>query len=630
MKKTILIFAVLCIAVNINAQIKFNRNIPNEAHTKISQLLPKRISSFSFSPNGGWVIVTKSNETFARNIPNECYKKIAELKKRGHKIKQVSFPPKGGSNSWIIVTNKTTFARNIPKECNAKIQEFKKKGKRIKSVSFPYKNIYNNSNNAWAIITTDGNFYARNIPDECYQIMQNLKESDMPNKKAARKIHQVSFAPNGGFAILADDYFFARNIPSEAYNKLKSFRKKKYKSSNIVFTPNGKGWSLIANDKYSRSPKDLIRKFESNVDGKSIWQAMRDVNANGVSVGMVINGKLAWTTAYGHLRKGDKKYAVHPESMFQAASISKVFAAIGAYKMTEKNLIKMNDNVQNSLKKRIPIHSCFNNYNSRNRITLLNILNHSSGIDGSNAASFGSNCPDVQGGGYPGYLNSIALRNLPDIKDIISGSGNANSDPVTVTHNGSNSNTRYSGPAFSVLQQLTEDLTNQKYASWMKYNILNPMKMTKSAFTVNPERNYKKDELTWGNVRGRNVRNRYPEFAAAGLYTNVKELSNLVIMLNDQGKLRNTQVINSKNADLLIRGNGTNNSDENLKTKNSFYAHGGSNQGYKAFFIGFPNLNKNIDGIRVRDAGIVVLTSGDIRKLRYDITTAIINAYRLN
>ncbi len=130
--------------------------------------------------------ITKTNESFASNIPNECYTKIKYLKSKGHKIKQVSFPPKGGNNSWIIITDKSTFARNIPNECHAKIQEFKKKGKRIKSVSFPYKS-NNNSNNAWVIIATDGSFFARNIPDECYQILRNLSESDMPGKRAARR-----------------------------------------------------------------------------------------------------------------------------------------------------------------------------------------------------------------------------------------------------------------------------------------------------------------------------------------------------------------------------------------------------------------------------------------------------------
>src|SRR5690606_15182967 len=77
---------------NVIAQIKFNRNIPEEAQEKLNQIQLKKINSFSFSQNGGWVIVTESNETFARNIPNECFLKINELKGKGHKIQQISFP----------------------------------------------------------------------------------------------------------------------------------------------------------------------------------------------------------------------------------------------------------------------------------------------------------------------------------------------------------------------------------------------------------------------------------------------------------------------------------------------------------------------------------------------------------
>ncbi|MGK0389924.1 MAG: CubicO group peptidase (beta-lactamase class C family) [Maribacter sp.] len=69
---------------------------------------------------------------------------------------------------------------------------------------------------------------------------------------------------------------------------------------------------------------------------------------------------------------------------------------------------------------------------------------------------------------------------------------------------------------------MTEELTDQKYDAWMKMNILNPLGMSESRFTTNPESVYDKKQLTWGyNIdEKKNVRNRYPEYAAAGLYTN--------------------------------------------------------------------------------------------------------------
>jgi len=620
--------------VGVKAQIKFNRNIPNEAHKKIAQLLPNGINSFSFSPNGGWVVISKTNQHFARNIPNECYTKIKELKTKGHKIEQVSFPPKGGSNSWIIITNKTTFARNIPKECHAKIQEFKKKGKRIKSVSFPYKNIYNSSNNAWVIITTDGNFYAKNIPDECYQIMRNLRESDMPNKRASRKINQVSFTPSGGWVVLADDYFFARNIPSEAFKKLESYKKNKYKSHIIAFTPNGKGWTLIANDKFSSAPKDLIRKFESNVAGKSIWKVMRDSLVPGVSVAVVINGKIAWKTAYGYLKKGEKKFAVHSESMFQAASISKVLAAIGAHKLVDQNKVSLTENLLTSgkLKTKIPLHKCLDKDDFKNfkSVTVENILQHKSGIEGrgalikmknddkdcnldkdGNIQYLGKNKKRLYtGGGYAGYKN-----NPPGIDKLMT-SVSITYNPMTPP-NGLAS--WYSGPAFTVLQKLTEDITKKTYMSWMKSNILNPMKMNKSRFTINPEKYYKIKNIARGHDKSGTPYDlrRYSQYAAAGLYTSAPELANMIIMINNNGVFNNRRILSSTAIKNLI--------DKDMGvyvSRSGNYYHGGTNTGFLAYFVGFPKINKN----GINSAGIVVLTNGD-KNIRKIVTNAVRKAY---
>ena len=628
-KITLLVAVFMLSYVGVNAQIKFNRNIPNEAHKKITQLLPKRINDFSFSPNGGWVIVTKTNQTFARNIPNECYTKIKYLKNKGHKIQQVSFPPKGGSNSWIIITDKSTFARNIPKECHAKIQEFKKKGKRIKSVSFPYKNVFNSSNNAWVIVTTDGSFFAKNIPDECYQILRNLTESDMPGKRAARKINKVSFTPSGGWVVFADDYFFARNIPDEAFKKLKSFQKSKYKPHIIAFTPNGKGWSLIANDKYSRAPKDLIRKFESDVAGKSIWQVMRENNVPGVSVAVVINGRIAWSTSYGHLQKGNKKYAAHPESMFQAASISKVYAALGVHKLVDQRKVSLTENLLTSgkLKTKISLHECLDkdDFKDLKSVTVENILQHKSGIEGRGALI--DNCDNgtikykgknkkgnFTGGGYGGYKS---INSVPKLGKLM--------ESVKITYNPSDKpngeSDWYSGPAFTTLQKLTEDVTNKTYPSWMKSNILNPLKMNKSRFTIKPENYYKPDNLARGHNESGNMFKiqRYPQYAAAGLYTNALELANMIIMINNDGVFNKRRVLSSNAMDNLIK------KDMGIYvTSAGNYLHGGTNTGFKTYFSGYPKIDNKESGIN--NAGIVVLTNGD-NNIRELVKNAIKKAY---
>ncbi|WP_417784494.1 serine hydrolase domain-containing protein [Tenacibaculum sp.] len=612
-------------------QIKFNRNISDEAHQKMEELLPKGIQSFSFSPNGGWVIITKDNKHFARNIPQKCYEKIKEYINRGIKIKEVVFPPNGGNNSWIIITENDTYARNIPQECYEKIQSFKQQGKTIESVSFPYKNIFNDSDNAWVILTTDGQFYTRNIPDECYQIMRNIRQTDMPNKPSDRKISKVSFTPSGGWTVIADDYFFSRNIPEEAFKKLGEFRGKGYNNSILAFDPDKNGWSVIANKRVKNIPSNKIRDFERNIDSsKSIWKIMRERKIPGVSVAVVINGKIAWKTSYGHLIANDKRYAVHPESMFQAASISKVFAAVGAFKLIDDNKVTLTENLLTSgkLKSNIPFNSCVKDSSwvqNFNEVTIENILQHRSGIEG-RGSQFNSNCSykgSEKGGGYGGYENLHSLPNLDTLlKDIT-----ITYHPTKMISPPNNKSNWYSGKAFTVLQKLTEDITSNNYPSWMKSNILGPLGMNKSGFVINPENKYGEFSRAH-NKKGEKVKVlRFPQYAAAGLYTSSEELANLIIMINNNGIFQGNRIL-SKNAIFNLVDN-----HMGVNTRANRYSHGGTNSGgFKALFTGIRNINK--DGIK--NAGIVVLTNGtdqyvdlnndkinDFVELRYLITNRI-------
>ena len=78
-----------------------------------------------------------------------------------------------------------------------------------------------------------------------------------------------------------------------------------------------------------------------------------------------------------------------------------------------------------------------------------------------------SNC-EVQNGGYGGYDESTKINNLPNTEEIVKGSGNADTKPITITYNPTSTSSNYSGPGFTILQKLTEDLTGEKYEAWMK------------------------------------------------------------------------------------------------------------------------------------------------------------------
>ncbi len=612
-----------------NAQEKFNKGIPNKAHQRISENIQYGIQSFSFTPNGGWALITNQNKFYYDNIPSECISRVRDFIKKGHKVINIAFPPKGG-NSWVVLTDKSMFARNIPNESYLKLKEYYKKGVKPISIVYPRKRTTDNS---WLIITEKGGFSAKHIDDECFQILRNLSESDMPNKRPARKITHVSFRSNGNWLVIADDYHFTKNYKTDWASKMNSFRMKNRKIKLVAFTPNGQGWSIISNQKSINKPVDRIRNFENNVANKSIWQRMNDLNVPGVSVGVVINGKLAWSTGYGFLRQDDRKYAVHPETMFQAASISKVVAAIGAFKLKDQKKISLTENLllSGKLNWSDPFHSCAKNQRWRTNfthITVSKILNHKSGIEGRGSV-FNNNCQyrgpnsngNMPGGGFGGYRLGAQVPKLSAIMNTVK----ITYDPANGPNAGS---TWYSGKAFTLLQKLTIDVTKRTYPDWMKEHVLSPLEMKQSRFTYRPEKYYKKEDLTFGFYTNTNkhVRNSYPQYAAAGLYTNAKELSNVLIMLNNRGTFKRRTVLSSHSAISLRMGNGINISrgPRSLKSK-KYYYHGGTNEGYRAYFIGLPSLSGNEDNIK--SAGIVILTNGDDTGFRGELVNAVIRAY---
>ena len=64
---------------------------------------------------------------------------------------------------------------------------------------------------------------------------------------------------------------------------------------------------------------------------KSIPQRMQGLGIPGISIAVIDSGKVAWTRAYG-LSDTVEKTAVTPQTLFQAGSISKPIAALGAWK----------------------------------------------------------------------------------------------------------------------------------------------------------------------------------------------------------------------------------------------------------------------------------------------------------
>jgi hypothetical protein len=209
----------------------FNRRIPNEAHAKMGELAQQGITTFSFTPTNGWVIVTETGAYVAQDIPTACLTKLNELLNAGRRVHCVAFPPTA-LDGWVITTDGGYHAWSIPGECQRRIESFTSAGESIVQVAFPP-----SGGNSWVVVGTE-NFYARNIDDQCYQAM--VKASDR-----GKRITQVAFRwTGGGWVMAAEDLFTAYNIDPECYQALQQFSTESWLLRTAAFSPSNDGWSL--------------------------------------------------------------------------------------------------------------------------------------------------------------------------------------------------------------------------------------------------------------------------------------------------------------------------------------------------------------------------------------------------
>ncbi|MEM1081526.1 MAG: serine hydrolase domain-containing protein, partial [Pseudomonadota bacterium] len=310
-----------------------NQRIDNDAHAAMMNQRRAKIRCLAFHPGGGWVLITNSGIE-SENLPEECLNKLKQLEREGQSPSWVAFPPKG-RNSWSIIHRDGFFNRNIPDECHRKMQELTRNGRTPRRVTFPPKR-----GNRWAILHDTG-FFVRNIDDECFQIMRNRHQGPY-------RVHHVAFEPDGGWVVLAGRTLFARNVDDGCFNTMLEFNRENRLIDQVVFDTDQQGWSVISNQKNQARIFDPISRFESQVNGQSIWQEMRQRNIPGAAVAAVVGNQIAWSCGYGFIRR-NTPHAVHPETVFQAASISKTLAALGIMRLINDGVFGLDTDIRDTL-----------------------------------------------------------------------------------------------------------------------------------------------------------------------------------------------------------------------------------------------------------------------------------------
>jgi CubicO group peptidase (beta-lactamase class C family) len=245
--------------------------------------------------------------------------------------------------------------------------------------------------------------------------------------------------------------------------------------------------------------------------GQSLAAAMEEMGVPGVSVAMIRNGRVAWTRQYGVTERGG--VAINAETRFQAGSVSKPVAALGAFALVQSGAVSLDEDVNARLTSwRAPFAD-----GVRGTVTLGALLSHTAGV----------NVP-----GFPGYRTDAQV---PSLRHVLNGAAPANTEAIRVV-NAPGERWGYSGGGYEIAQVLIEDVSREPFSVWMSSRVFAPLGMTHSGYEQRLSDAQRRDHAMAHDASGGLVGagpHIYPEQAAAGLWTTPSDLALALISIQE-------------------------------------------------------------------------------------------------
>jgi CubicO group peptidase (beta-lactamase class C family) len=321
----------------------------------------------------------------------------------------------------------------------------------------------------------------------------------------------------------------------------------------------------------------------------SIAERMAHYKVPGVSVAIVRNGEIVFAQGYG-VREAGKPDPVNPETVFQAASISKPVAAAAALHMVQYGKLSLDEDVDAKLKGWKVPHSSFA---ASQKVTLRQLLSHTSGLG-------------VRG--FPGYRTTAPV---PTVVQVLNGEKPANTPAVKLELE-PGSQWRYSGGGYTVMQLLLTEQSGMSFPELTERMVLKPAGMKRSTYQQPLPEAWAANAARAHTAEGKPVEGGwhvYPEMAAAGLWTTPSDLARFAIDIWRSARPQSAgppgNILSREMARRMLtleKGNfGLGLSLEGTGASSSF-GHGGSNQGFKCQMVLF----------RESGNGAVIMTNGEL------------------
>lgn len=367
---------------------------------------------------------------------------------------------------------------------------------------------------------------------------------------------------------------------------------------------------------YSKEVEAKIYQFEHSlsngliqIDSMQKWtieQRMKFYKINGLSIAFVHDYKIDWAKGYGWADISEKR-PVTIETFFQAASIGKSLNSIGVLKLAEEKKLDLYADINNYLTSwKFP----YDSVSKGKKITTMDLLCHTAGLS------------------VHGFIGYKPSETLPTIIEVLDGKRPANSPAVRSLFQ-PGLKFQYSGGGIVISQLIAENITRESYENYMKKNVLNPIGMSNTYFTLNtPKEGQKINLATAYYNNGKEVNGKfhvYPVQAVGSSWTTPTDIAKYIIETQLSLVGKSNKVLTQEMTQLYLTPYIDRNSAPGTfvykrKGGEKYFTHNGKNEGFVSVYFGsIENGN-----------GIVMMANSESNEIFSEIANAIALTYDMN
>ncbi len=299
-------------------------------------------------------------------------------------------------------------------------------------------------------------------------------------------------------------------------------------------------------------------------------EVMERFGVPGISVAVIHDFDVHWAKGYG-VADVETGAPVDVETLFQAASISKPVTATAAMVAVQEGRFSLDDDINAILTSwQLP----GNGFTGDRPVTPRLLFSHTAGLG--------------DGHGFPGYDPGVPR---PTAVQILNGDEPSNVEAVTMVRPPLTA-MHYSGGGTTIMQLALTDVFGESFPDLMRKTVLEPAGMTTSTFEqpLPPDRDANAARAHGrGEAMGDAKWHVYSAMAAAGLWTNARDLARFAIEVQKAARGDPDRVITAASAAEMLSPVGVGDFAVGFEFARHgqgwYFSHSGGNWGFTCYLV---------------------------------------------